>query len=218
MDFAHTYWKDQYSTNLAAHSRQNLAISKDFLAQSSVEVWSTLKKSTTMLEMGCGTGELSHSLFNKFNTLKDVLGLDISEEAIEYATAHYQCSVIEETAIRSLKFKKYNFTAEPDLTKHFIPTDLIVCSNVLEHFKDPYSLLDKFLSLSRKVIVITPYQQPCTDGYDGEGGAGHVFTFDDDSFDAYQVVDKYTFSSGGWQFSSKGESPLQLVVLLEKKA
>ena len=54
-------------------------------------------------------------------------------------------------------------------------------------------------------------------GYSMEGGAGHVYMFDESSFKDYQVLSWFTFSTSGWQWSSRGERPLQLAVLVTKK-
>ncbi len=44
----------------------------------------TEKKSSTFLDIGCGTGQLSRSLYDKEYT---GLGIDLSEEAVKIATS-----------------------------------------------------------------------------------------------------------------------------------
>jgi hypothetical protein len=73
------------------------------------------------------------------------------------------------------------------------------------------------LCIADNLIILVPYNQPLTDGYECEGGAGHVFHFKDDSFINYDVIEWYTFSTNGWQHSSGGETPLQLCVWLKRK-
>ena len=211
------YWQEQYSINLLNHSKQNTDITKDFLKNSTNIIHEVLSNSQTLIEMGTGTGELSFELFSRFSNLNKVIGLDLSKEAIQYAKDNYEEAIVQDTGFRILLYKQYDFAKEPNLSKHFKSPDLIVCSNVLEHFKDPHTLLNKFLDFSGRVLIIVPYKQPCTDSYHGEGGAGHVFTFNDTSFLDYQIEDKFLFSSGGWQYSSNGETPLQFSVLLKKK-
>ena len=92
--------------------------------------------------------------------------------------------------------------------------DLAVCSNILEHFRQPHIIISKILQMCKCLIILVPYNQPSVDGYDNEGGPGHVFQFTDSSFDQYQMIDSFIFQTNGWQHSSRGETPLQIAVAI----
>ncbi len=202
------YWEKRFDEAAIAHSQQNGQISSDFFLK--IKKWKSfddyIKKSNSILEVGCGTGEFCNTLFSQYpNTQKNILGTDISKKAILFASENY--------SNENLSFQVF------DSLNHNIEDlggfDLIVSSNTLEHFRDPYVVIDNMVENSKVVLILVPYEQPCTDGYDKEGGAGHVFTFTLDSFVKYETLDSFEFETSGWQYSSKGEKPLQLAVLLK---
>jgi 2-polyprenyl-3-methyl-5-hydroxy-6-metoxy-1,4-benzoquinol methylase len=80
-------------------------------------------------------------------------------------------------------------TIIPD--SHF---DAIFTSNTLEHFHHPYVMIDKLLSMCDYLF------------------AGHAFTFTEESFVNYNVVDSFTFFSHTWV---QGPNPLQLLIVLK---
>lgn len=196
------YWEDQFKNRFKAHSDQNLDISNDFIKNINNNFEFALHASKNILEVGCGTGELSYLINKKYK--KNVLGIDVSEEAIKFANENYKNL--------NLQFKILNLINETVNESY----DLAICSNVLEHFKNPFILINKILSISKSLIVLVPYKQPCTDAYEYEGGAGHVFTFDEQSFKDYCVDSWFLFKTPGWQHSALGEEPKQLAVLLRK--
>lgn len=195
------YWDDQFKNRCSAHSEQNDTISLDFIKNSKEKFLKRIKKAESIIEIGCGTGELLHHIYHRFN--KNLMGLDVSQEAIEFAKRTYS----------QIEFKQFDVLKQ-DIEKKY---DLAICSNVLEHFKDPFVLIDKILSFSNSLICLVPYKQPVTDHYEYEGGAGHVFMFDESSFAKYSVLDSFIFKTNGWQHSALGEEPKQFAVLIEKK-
>jgi len=143
-------------------------------------------------------------IHKNFLNIHNILGVDISTKAIEFANNHYRDS--------TLFYKTFDILKE-DIKSFF---DISVSSNTLEHFKNPHYVIDKMLSFSKNAIILVPYMQPCNENYEGEGGAGHVFTFSESTFDKYEIIDYFIFKTNGWTFSSKGEDPLQLAILFTK--
>lgn len=218
------YWDNQFSSEvyttvektismLDHHITQNNEISNDFLAQTRSNesdkkgFFNALKNSVSLLEVGCGSGEMLQILSVAFPEMQ-MLGLDVSSKGIEYA-----CSKNKKS---NISYRTFN-CLENNLYSSFGKFDIGICSNCLEHFKNPFVLLDNILEACLQCIILVPYKQPLTDGYDIEGGIGHVYTFDEESFKDYTVLSLFTFKTSGWQYSSCGETPLQLAVLLTKK-
>jgi len=204
MTNARAYWDNEFTTKVNHHSYQNKEISQDFIAHLTPIFRDTIKTSKSIIEIGCGSGEMSALVGAVFQ--KMVLGTDFSMGAISYAQKKNQNGYAH--------FKKFD-PLTMEMKDHY---DLAICSNTIEHFTFPFILVDKIFKFSDKVIILVPYDQPVCDGFDIDGGPGHVFQFTELSFeDRYLVSDSFTFKSNGWQHSSKGEEPLQLAVLLEKK-
>lgn len=218
------YWDNQFSPEvyttpektismLDHHITQNNQISNDFLAQIRLNesdkksFFNALTTSLSLLEVGCGSGGMLQILSVPFPKM-EMLGLDVSSKGIEYACSKNKKSNISYRAFNCLENNLYS-----NLGKF----DIGVCSNTLEHFKKPFALLDNILEACHQCIILVPYKQPLTDGYDIEGGLGHVYTFDESSFKDYKMLSWFTFKTAGWQYSCCGETPLQLAVLLTKK-
>jgi 2-polyprenyl-3-methyl-5-hydroxy-6-metoxy-1,4-benzoquinol methylase len=203
------YWEERFSTdhskrnNSIHHSEQNIYISGDFIKNMTQTIGEYLNKSNSLIEIGCGTGELSYKLSQIFKL--NITGTDLSPNGIEFANSKY---VNENLTYKSFDCLKENISELYDLS---------ICSNTLEHFLNPYEMIDRILDFSKNLIILVPYNQPVTDGYSCEGGAGHVFQFTDESFNNYKVLDSFKFTTPGWQYSSKGEIPTQLCIMITKK-
>lgn len=80
-----------------------------------------------ILEIGCGTGQLAHYLFDE--GYKNYSGFDLSSEAIEIAKRRIDLDFYLGNALDSTTYKKdYN---------------MIICTEVLEHIKDDIDVLKK---------------------------------------------------------------------------
>ena len=101
-------WENQYSESLFTtpdhsisclnhHTEQNLIISKDFLRQittlpkryDKVLFLQILKRADSILEVGCGTGELCQEI-GKIVSSQKILGVDISKKAVTFANTQNQ--------------------------------------------------------------------------------------------------------------------------------
>ena len=203
------YWEERFSldpskrVNISHHSQQNSHITNDFIKNISPAINNYLSESKSLIEIGCGTGELSYSLSKIFQL--NITGTDLSPSGIEFANSQY--------VNNNLKYESFDCLTET-ISDFY---DLSICSNTLEHFLNPYEMIDRILEFSKKLIILVPYNQPITDGYSCEGGAGHVFQFTDESFDDYKILDSFKFTTIGWQYSSRGEVPTQLCITISKK-
>jgi 2-polyprenyl-3-methyl-5-hydroxy-6-metoxy-1,4-benzoquinol methylase len=100
----------------------------------------------TILDFGCGTGD--HLTFPLARLGHEVLGLDFHEASVQEARRRY--------ALPNLSFRT---DALEDLTGKGLTFDVIVCSEVLEHLREPQDLLAALRPLLRSgggLIVTTP--------------------------------------------------------------
>jgi SAM-dependent methyltransferase len=193
-------WETYYQTDAEPQSRQNARITRDFAAavRGAPLFVDVLTSSFPIVEIGCGTGELSAMLAREFRAW--VTGIDISETAIT-------------TARKQFGDVAYFAAMDFDGPSSILRGDLVVSSNTLEHFTAWREVLDRWLQIAPRVLLIVPYRETWPMGEnDTDGGRAHVTTFSEDSFDAYRVLDWFTFASDGWLM---GDNPRQLAILIE---
>ena len=94
-------------------------------------------ENVTLLDVGCGFGDLFEFIIFKKINLKGYIGIDISEEMIEYAK--------NRIADPKASFKVQNF-----LSSDFPPSDVVIMSGVLNYRVriNKYALLETFLRKS----------------------------------------------------------------------
>jgi 2-polyprenyl-3-methyl-5-hydroxy-6-metoxy-1,4-benzoquinol methylase len=102
-----------------------------------------------MLDVGCGCGYGTHHLAT--SGAQRAIGIDISQEAVEYACRHYSAA--------NLDFRRMDATALdfPDET-----FDVVVCLEVLEHVSNHQRLLAETRRVLRpggRIVVSTPNGQ-----------------------------------------------------------
>lgn len=202
-----SFWENQYIVSLNHHVNQNVTISQDFLKNLNQEFIKVFESSKSLFEFGCGTGELCEMLKTKFSK---IVGVDISKNSIEFAKSHY-----------SSQYSVFYILTDENPYSDF---DLVISSNVLEHFKNPFIVLDKLLKIGKNIVIIVHYNQNVLDSEQaysenillggGEGGGGHWFRFSDDTFKNYNVLSSFKFNTNGWTTSTSGEPPLQIAYLV----
>lgn len=212
MSEAETYWAERYGHKMGVehHSKQNADITEDFMlrlkyldvADSGAKIAHEIRAAKKIIEVGCGTGELSAALKKRCKC--EVVGTDLSQHAVLAARDKHP----------GMRFETLNILT--DNLEKFGKFDLAVSSNTLEHFKNPYAVIERMFFLSSRLLFVVPYNQPLADGYEDEGGAGHVFRFTKRTFSRYKVLDEFMFETKGWQHSSKGEKPMQYAALIAK--
>lgn len=207
-------WDDHYKENeaLRHHRFQNESITSDFLIHASCrpvrEIMDALQKSNSIIELGCGTGEMSAIFSHSFPNATTIVATEQSEDVLLAAKVYGN------------QFPNIRYEV-CDIVKNSLPHagfDLAVMSNVLEHFEDWATIVDKLVSSYKNVLLIVPYKErlDATPSQRGvEGGMGHCTSFSEDSFKGYKVIkDMVFFSLQGWGVSWAGECPLQYAVLL----
>lgn len=198
------YWDVRYTLpeGIEHHARQNETIAKDFVREvrDRPSFWQFMKGAHA-LEIGCGTGDLACKLQDSLYCATS--GTDLSGLAVEVARIRFP----------HMDFMQFDILKDPAPSGF----DLVVASNVIEHFRDPIHVIEKMFEIAPRIVLLTPFNQPVTDGYDNEGGAGHVVCITLDTFAPYKIEDHFFFRTDGWQHSSKGEIPTQLAIILSKK-
>lgn len=150
----------------------------------------------TICDFGCACGELAY-LLQQYCPECKITGIDISEAAI--------CKAKE-------KYNGIEFEAL-DIFKSERIFDVIFCSNVLEHFKDPYKILKKLLCLvERYMVILVPYREEKLD-------FSHCYRFTENdlkgSYGSFRVVQRKVIDASQIKNSYwKGE---QLLVVMEKE-
>ncbi|MBU3143471.1 glycosyltransferase [Clostridium sp. CF012] len=120
-----------------------------------------------ILDAGCAKGE-GTSILKQCFSKSDVIGIDFSESAINDAKNNYPACDFFCYDIKDIK-EKY---------------DVVFCSNVLEHFKNPFRELDKLIDITEKyLLLLLPFQEEHLH-------KEHFIRFDYNSF-MYQIKDFY---------------------------
>lgn len=104
-------------------------------------------KGKDVIEFGCGYGAGSTIMKDNFNSY---LGIDIDKQAINYAKANIQ------PLHNNVKFA---LLSEFQNHEQIIKSDIAICFEVLEHVKDPRSLLAFLVSITKNnglIILSTP--------------------------------------------------------------
>lgn len=198
------FWNYRYGdiNNSSVHSSQNSSISTCFLQNITKEFDDVLSAHKSIIELGCGTGEMSVSIKDKYKNLESVLATDIVENSINFCKARYD----------TVMFEVYNILQDDNILNTY---DITICSNVIEHFKNPYIMIDKMVQISKYAIILVPYGEDVSafdQYYIEDGGEPHVFSFNEESFEKYNIINSFKFQSPYW-FGPNSDH--QLAVLLK---
>jgi len=93
-----------------------------------------------VLDLACGVGYGSDILAKAGH---NVLGVDISAEAIDYAKQHYSANGAE-------------FLVADVQNLPFYGADVVVCFETIEHIEDPLPMLRRFRGITPKLIASVP--------------------------------------------------------------
>lgn len=197
-------WDERYSNQSLYAKEQSKILASSFIEhiKQNKAFFEVFSKTKSILEIGCGPGELAY-LMRPMCNVQNITATDCSKVAIRMAS---------ETYSKDISFKVHD--GRRPFPEKF---ELAIASNVLQLFKNPFLLVDNMLESASHCIIMVPYRQPLSDGYDDEGGFGHVFSFNDETFNKYNVVAKMTYTTNAWTYSSAGETPMILAVLIRNK-
>lgn len=116
-------------------------------------------KRFNICDVGCAEGDAVPVLSNKFFK-SEVVGIDFSGEAVEKAKLNYPHYTFLQGAVENIE-ENY---------------DVLFCSNVLEHFVNPFSMLEKMLvKANNHIILLLPFQEYVR-------VSEHFFSFDYEHF------------------------------------
>lgn len=97
-----------------------------------------------ILDLGCGTGRLGKKLL-ELNKAKTVIGVEIFKDAAQEAEKNYERVYHGDIEKIDLNYDKY--------------FDFVICGDILEHLKDPWTVLKriyKWLKINGFIIVVIP--------------------------------------------------------------
>jgi len=161
-----------------------------------------ISKDDSVLDIACGTGYGTYELSKR---CKEIVGIDISDDAINYAKKHY-------------KSKNITFIVS-DLMKNDIIKDIVVSFETIEHVKVE-KLEDVLIKLSsfckKKLIGSVPYKEK-------SGNNPHHFFFNLDEKDIkpierYGEIKFFYQNKEGDIFEKVEENKIQnLIFILEKR-
>lgn len=108
----------------------------------------------TLADIGCAEGEAAAVMKETFPSLQ-VVGFDFSERAIEIARARYP----------EVEFQAHSLES---ITEQY---DVVMCSNVLEHFGTPGPIVEKLAKIAKRhLLILVP-------GWEVERHPEHEVTF-----------------------------------------
>ena len=99
-----------------------------------------------ILDAGCGEGFVVRAL-RRCLPHTDITGLDLSEEAIQFAREN----------VADAHFMVGDINHMPFCDNYF---DVVLCSEVLEHLEDPVAAIMELLRVSKKSLIITVPHEP----------------------------------------------------------
>ncbi|MBU2544899.1 class I SAM-dependent methyltransferase [Patescibacteria group bacterium] len=100
-----------------------------------------IKSNDSVLDIGCGKGELTFDLAQK---AKNVVGIDFNEKSIDLAKNKFSAF--------NIKYILGNVTEDLPCEKF----DVLILSNVLEHIENRVEFLNKIKRLGDKILIRVP--------------------------------------------------------------
>jgi ubiquinone/menaquinone biosynthesis C-methylase UbiE len=99
-----------------------------------------------ILDFGCAEGD-AFSVYREFFPKAKFIGVDLSQNAIETAKGKYG------------NFVDFYQGDDLFLKESGLRVDVLICSNVFEHLSNYEDILRNLLHISKKVIIVTPYNE-----------------------------------------------------------
>ncbi len=105
------------------------------------------KQYESMLDIGCGEGAVLNYLNKRYKLPSDCHGIDFRAHEIEMAKSNIPFCNLNVGSIYELPYDKNRF-------------DLVICTEVLEHLKDPVKALDEISRVSSKYAILSVPREP----------------------------------------------------------
>lgn len=156
------YWNNRFQTNWESFSGREQTIFFLKLLLENLPEWllnEIEEKQYSLCDAGCAEGDGTQLLKNSFPNSK-ILGVDFSVEAVNKAKEYYP----------NVEYVQGDIM---NLPKYF---DIVVCSNVLEHFTNPFEIIPLLINkTSKHLIIMVPFLEE-------ERIKEHSYTFEYSSF------------------------------------
>ena len=97
-----------------------------------------------VLDMGCATGNMGKKLL-EIGKAKEVIGMELFEAAALEASKHYKKVHVGDVEMMTLDYEAY--------------FDYVICGDILEHLKDPYTVVKRacrWLKPGGSILVCLP--------------------------------------------------------------
>lgn len=139
--------KTPLPTNFIKHTNKN-PIQKFLISNFYSSLTSLAKplKPITILDAGCGEGFTMNKLVEN-GIGKKIEGVEHSKDAIAIGKKLFPNLIFKEGSLYDLPYKNNSF-------------DLLICTEVLEHLKEPVKALREMLRVSKKSLLISVPNEP----------------------------------------------------------
>ncbi len=137
----------QLPTNFVKHTSKN-PIQKFLINNFYSSLISLAKplKAETILDAGCGEGFPMDKL-SKNRVGKKIEGVEYSKDSLSFGKKLFPNLTFREGSVYELPYKNNSF-------------DLVICTEVLEHLKEPAKALKEILRVSKKYLIISVPNEP----------------------------------------------------------
>ncbi|MGN4126681.1 methyltransferase domain-containing protein [Lysinibacillus sphaericus] len=193
------YWDVRFSSDWESNQGREQTRFFSNIAVENIPSWLVSNINSNrynICDVGCAEGDAVPILSNKFYK-SNVIGIDFSQEAIEKAKKYYPNYSFMQSAIEEIE-ENY---------------DVLFSSNVLEHFSNPFEMLEKMiLKTNKHLILLLPFQEYTR-------VKEHFFTFDYEHFSLnlndfrlsyYKEIDGAKFEHNLWPLK-------QILIVYTKK-
>jgi 2-polyprenyl-3-methyl-5-hydroxy-6-metoxy-1,4-benzoquinol methylase len=139
--------KTSLPTNLVKHTSHN-PIQKFLIGNFYSSLISSIKSLNveSILDAGCGEGFTMNKLI-KLKIGKRIEGIEYSKESIAFGKKLFPNLIIKQASVYDLPYKDNSF-------------DLLICTEVLEHLKDPSKALEEMLRVTKKYLIVSVPNEP----------------------------------------------------------
>ena len=188
-----SYWENRFKTDWKEQKgvEQSLIHYETIIAHLPQWIKDLIEDNTySICDMGCGMGEGANELHKTFPK-SEVYGMDFSQTAIDEANKQYKDE--------NLTYFKGDMC---DCDEKF---DIIVSSHTLEHFDNPFEIVEKLSQNCKYLIITVPFREEHL-------WKEHRFSFQYESFPLnihnkkliyYKEIDPMFFSAGNYMLKEQ---------------